>query len=197
MVISALFVQSNGVYFGLPEVDAWDEDRDARKYDGPYPVVAHPPCQRWGKLSRVNFARWGGDHNRPGNDGGCFESAIASVRKWGGVLEHPSGSYAWEKFGLEKPKFGVWVASGDGFVTEVWQAAYGHKARKSTWLHANGFDPPPLIWEKAEYTHQVGFFDSRGKDRNRPTLSRKEASKTPIPFRDLLISMARMAERKV
>ncbi len=37
-MISALFVQRNGVYFGLPDVDAWDEDRDARKYEGTHPV---------------------------------------------------------------------------------------------------------------------------------------------------------------
>jgi len=28
-VIAALFVETNGVYFGLPDVDPWDERRDA------------------------------------------------------------------------------------------------------------------------------------------------------------------------
>lgn len=49
-MIAALYVQTGGCYFGLPGVDPWDEARDARKYAGPYPVVAHPPCQRWGKF---------------------------------------------------------------------------------------------------------------------------------------------------
>lgn len=49
-MIAALYVQRNGSYAGLPDVDLWDEQRDARKYAGPYPVVAHPPCQRWGKM---------------------------------------------------------------------------------------------------------------------------------------------------
>lgn len=48
-MIAALFVQRGGVYFGLPDVDPWDEQRDARLYAGPLPVVAHPPCQRWGR----------------------------------------------------------------------------------------------------------------------------------------------------
>ena len=43
-MIAALFVETGGVYFGLPNVDPWDEERDARLYDGPWPVVAHPPC---------------------------------------------------------------------------------------------------------------------------------------------------------
>ena len=46
-MIAALYVETNGVYYGLPDVDPWDEARDARLYDGPFPVVAHPPCPRW------------------------------------------------------------------------------------------------------------------------------------------------------
>ncbi len=45
--IAALYVATDGCYFGLSGVDTWDQARDARKYAGPYPVVAHPPCQRW------------------------------------------------------------------------------------------------------------------------------------------------------
>lgn len=48
--IAALFVATDGPYSGLPSVDPWDEQRDARRYCGPHPVVAHPPCQRWGKF---------------------------------------------------------------------------------------------------------------------------------------------------
>lgn len=44
--VAALFVETGGGYFGLPDVEAWDEPRDARMYAGPHPVVAHPPCQR-------------------------------------------------------------------------------------------------------------------------------------------------------
>ena len=89
--VAALFVATGGSYFGLPGVDPWDVERDARKYRGPHPVVAHPPCQLWVNFAALNFKRYGGEHNRPGNDGGCFESALASVRRWGGVLEHPAG----------------------------------------------------------------------------------------------------------
>lgn len=49
-MIAALYVKKNGCYFGLDGIDTWDEDRDARQYKGPYPIVAHPPCQRWGKF---------------------------------------------------------------------------------------------------------------------------------------------------
>jgi hypothetical protein len=80
-VIAALFVDPKGCYADLPGVDVWDEARDARLYPGPYPVVAHPPCSRWCRLAGLVEAQWG---HRRGDDGGCFASALASVRKWGG-----------------------------------------------------------------------------------------------------------------
>ena len=87
MMVAALYVETGGCYFGLPNVDPWDEPRDARLYAGPYPVVAHPPCDRWHQLSAVNNKRWGYTINE---DGGRFAAALAAVRKFGGVLEHPA-----------------------------------------------------------------------------------------------------------
>jgi hypothetical protein len=51
-VIAALYVETGGCYFGLPDVDPWDQARDARLYAGPWPVVAHPPCQMGAVLAR-------------------------------------------------------------------------------------------------------------------------------------------------
>lgn len=101
--VAALFVAKNGCYFDLPDVDPWDEHRDARKYDGPHRVVAHPPCSRWCRLAGLVEARWG---HRRGDDDGCFESALRSVRAFGGVLEHPAYSDAWAAFDLNIPPTG-------------------------------------------------------------------------------------------
>ena len=141
--IAALFVARDGCYFGLPNVDPWDASRDARLYAGPHRVVAHPPCQLWTRFAHVNFARWGGEHNRPGNDGGCFASALASVRRWGGVLEHPAFSDAWKAYNLPRPDGAKWLFKNGDWVCEVWQSAYGHKARKRTWLLYSGSIAPP------------------------------------------------------
>jgi len=189
--VAALYVQPDGCYSGLRGVDAWDEKRDARNYDGPYPVVAHPPCQRWGKMARVNYARWGGEHNRPGNDGGTFKAALIAVRRFCGVLEHPAQSYAWEAHYLDKPTGIGWQRTSTGWVCEVWQSAYGHRANKATWLYYAGERPPfELRWERPVGTRQVGFQDRRGKARNKPTLSKREANATPLEFRDELIRLA-------
>ena len=84
--IAALYVERGGCYWNLPEVDAWDEARDARQYAGPWPVVAHPPCQRWGKLwaGQPLWIKRTGIRKVKGDDGGCFKSALASVRERGG-----------------------------------------------------------------------------------------------------------------
>lgn len=99
--IAALFVYLDGAYAAVEGVDLWDEARDARLYDGDDPVVAHPPCNRWCMpLAVVNQTRYG---HRVGDDGGCFASALASVRRCGGVLEHPAYSAAFAAHGLPKP----------------------------------------------------------------------------------------------
>ena len=146
--VAALYVQRGGAYFDLPGVDPWDEQRDARLYAGPHPIVGHPPCERWGRYAR------GGPNPRarrrePGDDGGCFAAALASVRVWGGVIEHPEASHAWRHFGLlAPPKRGGWVAAGDGigWTCCVEQGHYGHLSRKATWLYAVGVDLPSLRW---------------------------------------------------
>lgn len=190
--VAALFVDSSGVYSEWPWIDLWDKSRDARNYHGPFPVVAHPPCQLWGNLAFVNYARWGGEHNRPGNDGGCFASALASVNKWGGVLEHPANSRAFATYELSKPNCVGWQATiFGGWVCEVWQSAYGHRANKATWLYYRGNRPPfALRWDRPIGTHQIGFHDQRGKDANKPTLGKREANATPLGFRDELLRLA-------
>lgn len=189
--IAALFVQADGCYSNEEMFDAWPESRDARKYDGELPVIAHPPCQLWGALAAVNYARWGGEHNKPGSDGGCFASALASVRRCGGVLEHPAKTRAWNAHGLAKPNNLSWMQIAENeYVCEVWQSAYGHRANKATWLFYCGRKPFELNWDKPKGSHQIGFYDQRGKQFNKPTLSKREANATPLEFRELLVKLA-------
>lgn len=127
--VAALYVEENGVYAGLPGVDVWGISRDARKYAGPWPVVAHPPCARWCRLAGLVEARWG--HKR-GDDGGCFAAALGAVRDFGGVLEHPAYSDAWPAHGLPAPKGPGWQFNIDGTaVAYVEQGRYGHPAKES------------------------------------------------------------------
>ena len=207
VTVAALYVATGGCYFGIPGVEPCDEARDARLYDGPHPVVAHPPCQRWGRF-------WHGSTRKPhqftlGDDGGCFAAALASVRRWGGVLEHPADSRAWEAFGLSKPsRGGAWVSADfvGGWTCYVEQGFYGHLARKGSWLYANGVDLPSLRWgvgpqrihpralelhgyAKARRIGMMAMVGGKAKTDIR--------NATPEPFRDLLISIAQTARPSI
>jgi hypothetical protein len=206
VTIAALYVETGGCYFGLPGVDPWDEARDARSYVGPYPVVAHPPCQRWGRF-------WHGSTRKPhqfelGADGGCFAAALASVRTWGGVLEHPADSRAWSHFNLNAPKRGASWTPADmqgGWTCYVEQGHYGHDSRKPTWLYAVGVDLPDLDWSRGEQRIPQWMLDRYGYEKARKigvvamvggknkTIIRNT---TPLAFRDLLIGMARSVDRE-
>lgn len=203
--IAALFVMPGGVYFDLEGVDPWDEERDARTYAGPFPVVAHPPCARWGRY-------WGGGpmlagtpkQKTLGDDCGCFAAALDSVRKYGGVLEHPEGSHAWRAHELNlPPRGGGWVNADfdGGWTCRVEQGAYGHQARKATWLFACGVELPTLKWGKADGDFQRiddRFRTKEARARRIRTgacqlLSKNQRMATPIEFRDLLLYIARTA----
>jgi len=200
-VIAALFVETDGAYYGLPHVDPWDVVRDARQYAGPHPIVAHPPCQRWGRF-------WHGSTRKPhqfelGADDGCFAAALDAVRRWGGVLEHPADSHAWAAFNLNKPpRDGGWIRADfdGGWTCCVYQGHYGHFSGKPTWLYAHSVSLPELRWGKCEQRiHPValakhGYEKARrigmmamvgGKDKT------KIRNSTPDEFRDLLISMVK------
>lgn len=200
-MIAALFVETDGVYFGAQSVEPWDEPRDARLYKGPWAVVAHPPCQRWGRF-------WHGSTRKPhqfkkGDDGGCFAAALSSAWLYGGVIEHPAGSAAWEHFGLPKPKRGAGWTEPDrcgGRSCYVEQGHYGHDAKKATWLYAARVDfgwpinfavgeqriPQWMIdrygYEKARKIGVVAMVGGKDKQAKR--------NRTPEPFRDLLLSLA-------
>jgi hypothetical protein len=199
--VSALYVATNGVYFGIPGVDPWDIHRDARRYGGPHPVVAHPPCQRYGRY-------WSGGPNVRvpkilGDDDGCFLSALSAVRIHGGVLEHPEASHAWKLFGLNRPpREGGWVVADfeGGWTCCVEQGHYGHPARKATWLYACHVPLPELVWGPCLGKQRLdeGFHSTEERrarraagQKPRKRLSPKECLSTPIAFRDVLLSIAR------
>jgi hypothetical protein len=207
---AALFVETDGIYRELG-LDVWGGhmegkrliiDRDARHYDGPGPVIVHPPCERWGRY-------WGGGPSAKvkrskGDDQGCFASALASVRRCGGVLEHPEGSHAWRAFDLPAPpQAGGWIRTiCGGWTCCVAQGHYGHRSQKLTWLYAYGITPPPLRWGLAPgmmrldagYSSTEAARLARASGDVRPRIATSERRETPRAFAELLISLVRSVE---
>jgi hypothetical protein len=187
-VVAALFIDPQGPYPALLGAEnCWDEERDARTFAGPGPIVAHPPCGRWCAMAKLNERRWGA---KVGDDGGCFAFALRALR-FGGVLEHPAFSLAWPAFNLPRPPKRGWAQIlPNVWVCEVWQSAYAHVATKRTWLLYLGRRAPfELRWERPRGTKQIGGGVNTG-NRNLPRCTEEEAIHSPLAFAETLISLA-------
>lgn len=186
--VAALYVDPRGPYPALRDVDYWTAERDARGYAGPYPVVAHPPCAGWGMLRHLAA-------NDNGRDA-CGPRAVGQVRQWRGVLEQPAHSQLWTHCELPRPD-----AAPDrwgGYAIEVAQCAWGHPARKRTWLYLVGV-PRALV----ERTRRHGgtpthWCSGGGTARGRPPpgikiCSPQQRNRTPAAFARWLVRLARAA----
>lgn len=197
-MIAALFVDPKGCYTTMAGVDPWPESRDARLYDGPWPIVAHPPCAAWGRLAGFRQAC----HGYPvGEDGGCFSAALGAIRTYGGIIEHPAFSKAWPAFNLTKPDYTGWKYCGDNeWTCYVEQGRYGHVHKKATWLYVvSTHKPIELRWGRIN--DQKSGNRTRWKGSIKLTSqayhkrSARKNSATPIPFRDLLIEIAKRSNQ--
>lgn len=188
--VAALFVDRLGPYPNMPGVDCWDEARDARTYQGPWPVVAHPPCGPWG---RQRMQGWAGNAGRE-----CGPIAVSAVRTWGGVLEQPAGSRLWDACGLPKP---FTEGDGIGFSLSVQQVSWGHVCQKPTWLYLVGVNRSlavagVLTGGKPERSIN-GKRSRRAQDEHPtwteqlPRASDKQRRLTPPRFAEWLVSLAR------
>lgn len=188
--VAALYVDPRGPYPSLVE-HWWDEKRDARTYDGPHPVVCHPPCGPWSSLRHL----WT-KHQKD-----LAPIAVEQVRKWGGVLEHPATSTLFDDPTLVLPHPGE-MGDGRGWTVEVEQCNWGHPARKRTWLYCVGIDPT-LLWpgmrRGAEPTHWCSGVQTPGKRGKPPAgiriCSAQQRRRTPPDFARWLISLAQQVRK--
>jgi hypothetical protein len=188
--VAALYIDPNGPY---PELlgssFCWDAKRDARGYAGPWPVVAHPPCGPYSKLKQLY----------QGAENDCALIAVAQVRVFGGVLEHPAHSTLWKL--VELPRPGELMDTYGGFTIQVEQCAWGHVARKKTWLYIVG--APRDFVEQGVRTGGVPTHWASGS-RNAPrgpvpdgikVCSAEQRRKSPPAFAEWLIEIARSVDQ--
>lgn len=184
--VAVLFARADSIYKTLPGCDVWDAERDARKWRGGAPVVAHPPCRAWGRLRHMA-------NPRP-DEKSLALFAVEQVRAFGGVLEHPAHSTLWPT--AELPSIGE-VDEWGGWTLPIHQYWFGHRAQKSTWLYIVGCDyrscpAMPLVLGKAEF---VVSTSGRRKDGTRAGRSREitkpEREHTPLALAEWLVELAR------
>lgn len=178
--VAVLFARADSHYKTLPGVEVYDMARDARTYDGPWPVVAHPPCHSWGRLRQ--FAQPRADERN------LARLAVALVREFGGVLEHPASSTLWEAQRLPSPGWGRDVFGG--WTLEIQQHDFGHRAEKATWLYVVGCDPgntQPLPLPMTKATHCIRPTKSNPR---LPIVTKAEREYTPPELACWLVDLA-------
>jgi len=181
--VAALYVDPRGPYPSMPGVECWDEKRDARNYDGPHPVVAHPPCGPWGALRL--FCR--------NQDARLAPVAVEQVRLYSGVLEHPKGSRLWDACGLPRP--GELPDQYGGVTLEVNQVDWGHACAKPTWLYLIGVRPERYPRRaRGVPTHGIWYGSFERSGHSGPVLrgaSKEIRRRTPPAFAEFLVELAR------
>lgn len=179
--VAVLFARSDSNYRAVVGVDVFDLARDARNFAGGMPVVAHPPCRGWGRLRR--FAK-----PAPGErELAIF--AVAQVRCWGGVLEHPADSTLFAACGMPQP--GCGEDAWGGYTVEVEQFHWGHRAEKRTWLYVVGcarLALPCFPVRDGRPTHCIR--PTKGAPRL-PTVTKAEREHTPPALCTWLVEVAR------
>lgn len=184
--VAVLFARKDSIYKTMEGCDVWDMERDAMKFGGGMPVVAHPPCRLWGELSHMSSA--------PEVEKETGHFAVKAVQENGGVLEHPKRSKLWKATGLPKPGDG-WDRFG-GFTIAIPQWWFGHKAEKWTWLYICGSseDLPDIPFKLGEATHKVtngGSHPRFGQPGFRPEVTKAEREHTPPKLAEWLVELAR------
>lgn len=184
--VAALYIDPRGPYPKLLGAEmCWDAERDALTYDGPWPVISHPPCAPWTtlrNLCRRDAEKVHGAH------------AVDVVQRFGGVLEQPAGSQLFAMYGLAEPEK---AADVYGFSIQVDQVAWGHVARKRTWLYICGVD---AAWVRSTVrtggtvTHWCSGVHTPGARGETPpgikVCSAQQRRRTPSAFAEWLIQIA-------
>jgi hypothetical protein len=195
MTVAILFARSDSNYYRIPDVEVYDMVRDARNYDGPFPVIAHPPCRSWGRLRAFS-------KHRP-DERNLARLAVSLVREFGGVLEHPSGSTLWRAQQIPGPgESDKW-----GWTLSVSQKWFGHRAEKKTWLYICGVSPKnlpdyPITFEppkgviRLDMRRADGTHIRKGDPDYVARLSKEENEHTPINFAKWLVSVAICCRQK-
>lgn len=179
--IAVLFARADSVYRTLPDVDVWDSARDALRWPGGCPLVAHPPCRAWGRLRQFSKPADG--------EKALALFALAAVRQYGGVLEHPAESTLWIAACLPRP--GRMPDSCGGYTAQIDQFNFGHRAEKTTWLYIVGCHPddlPPIPARNDVPMHCVRPTKAYPR---LPSITKPEREHTPLALAEWLCEVAR------
>jgi hypothetical protein len=190
-MVSVLYVRGDSVYKKLGDqldIDCWDKIRDARKWPGGNPCIAHPPCAQWGRLRQLAM------NNIELKNLSIL--AVSQVRQNGGVLEHPSKSTLWKQCDLPLPGS---IDEFGGYTLSVDQHWWGYPAEKKTFLYIIGVrekDLPPIPLSLDAITHCIDT-NKRGAKRNLKYLSKTKRDATTYTLALWLIEVCKLINNDI
>lgn len=196
--VAILCASKKTAYREIPDLEIYDEVRDARTFTGDMPVIAHPPCRRWTKfgmaMTKARFIRCGKETPQDEIDAerelGLFCTHM--VMKNGGILEQPAGSKLFTAARLPLPGS---MQSPHSFTVEVWQKWWGYPVKKATWLYFRGIpmtaiEIPFVLWNPGPREMSHWYNDGKGSGRS----NTHTRSMTVPSLAEWLVNLARKTE---
>lgn len=174
---AVLFASKNSIYKTFEEADVYDIDRNALSFNSSIPIIAHPPCRSFSRLSHFS---------NPTKEELIYPAfCLLKIYENGGIFEHPAFSKVFDIYNLPKPghknKF--------GFTISIDQRWFNLPVIKNTWLFISGcsineIPPTTLNFNAIEYQW------SPNKNKNKlKHLPKSFRAKTTIEFASYLISI--------
>lgn len=177
--VAILGANKNSIYKQLQNVEVYDECRDLRNYDGPWPVVAHPPCRGYSAFMR-HWAK-----PKPGEKGLAL-FCIQRIKDYGGVLEHPAHSRLFTEV------LGIRPGQPDGTFqcVEINQSWFGYPTKKRTWL----LMPKNYVLPQMPFILEAsgGITESSSDRRIFENMSQSQRSRTTKSLAKYLLKIVRL-----
>ena len=171
--VTILCAADNSFYKKIPFLNVYDKQRNAWSYKGDDMIIAHPPCQQWGRLRGL------ANKNEKEKELALF--CLDQVMKNGGILEHPVSSLLWNH--IERSKVTL---------LKVNQSWWGYPATKSTILLFRHVRPLSFPLNFNAITHRVSY-NKRNPNRLK-TLYGEARSETTLYFCSWLVECIRQSK---
>jgi len=184
--VAVLCARRDSYYKQIVGCDVYDLARGAKTFRGGKPVIAHPPCRLFGRLSQrvaeqeevitreILLGIW----------------CARMVEKCGGVLEHPAYSALFRIADLPEPG----SRGRGGFTIEVPQCWWGHTSVKLTWLFFSG-NVEPLPRSPFKFEPDIG--GGAGSKGSVARQSHRQREMTPPDFAEWLVTAVEHADQAV
>jgi hypothetical protein len=193
-MITALCVRKDSIYKKLG-IECYDKERDMTRWEGGNAIIAHPPCAQWGKYRQFATVDQ--------SEKDLAVTCIDLIRKFGGVLEHPSTSKLFDKkFSNRDIPMPGFIDEWGGYTICINQHWFGHPCEKKTLLYIVGCEEKqlpeiPFSLDAIQYVISPTKTEAGNLPNGKKTLPKSRRDKTPIQLARWLIEVAELCNQNL